>query len=46
MLGLMILSLMPDEEWMEQYEENMRANKIIKDETLKCLHETTELNEW
>jgi hypothetical protein len=36
---------MPDKEWMEQY-ENMSVNKIIKDETLKRLHETTELNEW
>ena len=32
------------EEWTEQYEENMRAN--IKDEMLKRLHGTTELNEW
>ncbi|CAB3984796.1 Hypothetical predicted protein [Paramuricea clavata] len=35
-----------DEEWTEQYEENMRANEVIKDEMLKRLHGTTELNEW
>ena len=34
-----------DEEWMEQYEENMRANEIIQDEMLKRLHGTTKLNE-
>ena len=35
-----------DEEWTEQYEENMRANEIIQDKMLKRLHGTTELNEW
>ena len=35
-----------DEEWTEQYDENMRANEIIQDEMLKRLHGTTELNEW
>jgi hypothetical protein len=35
-----------DEEWTEQYEENLTAKEIIKDEVLKRLHETTELNEW
>jgi hypothetical protein len=35
-----------DEEWTEQYEENMTANEIIKDEMLKRLHETAKLYEW
>lgn len=35
-----------DEEWTKQYEENLRANEIIKENMLKRLHGTTDLNEW
>lgn len=35
-----------DEEWTEQYEENIRANEVIKDNMLKRLDGTTELSEW